>query len=157
VASYNRIILVGNLTRDPELTQISTGQAVCRLSLASNRQFKNKAGVATQEVCYIDVEVWGPQAESCNKYLQKGRPVLIEGRLKLNTWKEADGQQRSRHIIVADRVIFLASSQGAELSSFEGLEETANSAVPAPGKQAKASIPEITFKDEPPFGDDLPF
>jgi single-strand DNA-binding protein len=154
VASYNRIIIVGNLTRDPELTQLQTG-AVCRLSLACNRQFKNKSGAMTQEVCYVDVEVWGPQAESSHKYLQKGRPVLVEGRLKLNTWKEADGQQRSKHIIVADRVVFLASNQGAELSSMEGLDEQL--APVASSKNRTASMPEVSFKDEPPFEDDLPF
>lgn len=151
--------MAGNLTRDPELTQLSSGQAVCRLSLASNRQFKNKAGLATQEVCFVDVEVWGPQAESSHKYLQKGRPVLIEGRLKLNTWKEADGQQRSKHVIVADRVIFLASGQAAaELSSMEGLEEQSGQTAPLVKQQRPNNTAEsTTFKDEPPFEDELPF
>ncbi len=73
-----------------------------------------------QEVCYIDVDVWGAQAESCRQYLQKGRPVLIEGRLKLDQWEDQNGQQRSKHSLVADRVIFLAN--GAE--KFEGATKT---------------------------------
>lgn len=111
MAGYNRIILVGNLTRDPELKQLSSGQAVCRLGLASNRPYKNKqTGAIVQEVCYVDVDVWGAQADSCNQYLAKGRPVLIEGRLKLDTWQDAQGANRSKHSISADRVVFLGSS-----------------------------------------------
>src|SRR3990167_9439523 len=111
MAGYNRIILMGNLTRDPEYKQLASGQAVCRLGLASNRQFKNKqSGQMTQEVCFVDIDVWGAQAESCNQYLQKGRPVLVEGRLKLDSWQEADGTKRSKHSIVADRVTFLGGA-----------------------------------------------
>lgn len=120
MASYNRVVLVGNLTRDPEHRQLNgSGQAVCRLSLAVNRQFKNRqSGANVQEVLYIDVDVWGAQAESCRQYLQKGRPVLVEGRLKLDSWQDQSGNQRSKHSIVADRVVFLGSSAGAE-ASFE--------------------------------------
>lgn len=115
MSSFNRVIMVGNLTRDPDYKQLTSGQAVCRLGLASNRQFKNKqSGDMIQEVCYIDIDVWGPQAESCRQYLQKGRPVLVEGRLKLDSWDDANGQKRSKHSIVADRVVFLGSNAQAE-------------------------------------------
>ncbi len=111
MASYNRIIMAGNLTRDPEYKQLASGQAVCRLGLASNRQFKNKqTGSMVQEVCYIDIDVWGPQAESCRQYLSKGRPVLVEGRLKLDSWEDQNGNARSKHSIVADRIVFLGSN-----------------------------------------------
>ncbi|CAN5134533.1 hypothetical protein BH09DEP1_BH09DEP1_5080 [soil metagenome] len=117
MSSYNRVIIMGNLTRDPDYKQLTSGQAVCRLGIASNRQFKNKqSGDMIQEVCYIDVDVWGPQAESCRQYLQKGRPVLIEGRLKLDSWDDANGQKRSKHSIVADNVKFLGSGAQAESS-----------------------------------------
>lgn len=109
MAGYNRIILIGNLTRDPEHKQLASGQAVCRLSIASNRQFKNRqTGSMVQEVCYIDIDVWGAQADSCRQYLQKGRPVLVEGRLKYDTW-DANGQTRGKHSVVADRVVFLSA------------------------------------------------
>jgi single-strand DNA-binding protein len=169
VAGYNRIIMIGNLTRDPDLKQLQSGQAVCRLSLASNRQFKNKQGSLTQEVCYIDVDVWGPQAESCNQYLKKGRPVLVEGRIKLDTWKETDGQTRSKHSIVADRVVFLASSQGADVGAESGAEDMGEMAMPATRRPSmgasRTDQPQPSsmvggsahFKDEPPFEDDLPF
>lgn len=117
MASYNRVVMVGNLTRDPEYKQLASGQAVCRLGLASNRQFKNRqTGNMVQEVCYIDIDVWGPQAESCRQYLSKGRPVLVEGRLKLDTWADANGQNRSKHSIVADRIVFLSSGADAGAS-----------------------------------------
>lgn len=115
MASFNRIIMIGNLTRDPEYKQLASGQAVCRLGIASNRSFKNRStGAATQEVCFVDIDVWGPQAESCRQYLQKGRSVLIEGRLKLDTWQDNDGQKRSKHSIVADSVTFLSAAGQAE-------------------------------------------
>jgi len=111
MAGFNRVILVGNLTRDPEYRQLASGQAVCRLGLATNRQFKNRqTGTLVQEVCYIDIDVWGAQAESCRQYLSKGRSVLVEGRLKFDSWEDPTGQKRNKHSIVADRVVFLSSS-----------------------------------------------
>ena len=86
MAGFNRVIIIGNLTRDPDYKQLTSGQGVCRLGLATNRQFKNRqTGAMVQEVCYIDIDVWGAQAESCRQYLQKGRAVLIEGRIKLDS------------------------------------------------------------------------
>jgi single-strand DNA-binding protein len=117
MAGYNRVVLIGNLTRDPEYKQLTSGQAVCKLGLATNRQFKNRqTGSMVQEVCYIDIDVWGAQAESCKQYLQKGRPVLIEGRLKFDTWEDPNGQTRNKHTIVADRVVFLGSGGASEVA-----------------------------------------
>jgi len=112
MANYNKVIMVGNLTRDPEYKQLPSGQALCKLGLACNRQFKNRqTDSMIQEVCFVDIDVWGPQAESCRQYLQKGRAVLIEGRLKFDTWQDNNGQTRSKHSIVADRVLFLSAAQ----------------------------------------------
>jgi single-strand DNA-binding protein len=120
-AGYNRIILVGNLTRDPEHKQLPSGQSICRLGLATNRQFPNRqTGAMVQEVCFIDVDVWGAQAESCRQYLSKGRPVLVEGRLKFDSWDDQNGQKRSKHSIVADRVVFLGNGAEAEFGSEKG-------------------------------------
>lgn len=182
-SGYNRVVLVGNLTRDPELRQLPSGQAVCRLNMAVNRQFKNRqTGDMVQEVCYIDVDVWGPQAESSNSYLQKGRQVLVEGRLKLDSWQDNDGNNRSKHSIVADRVVFLASSsqqadqsEGKDNEGLEALEPRnqverdlmsqldqvktrASKSAEAPKKAPKAVVADAPFlNDEPPFKDDLPF
>lgn len=141
MASFNRIILMGNLTRDPELKQLASGQAVCRLGLASNRQFKNKqSGQMTQEVCFVDVDVWGIQAESCSQYLSKGRPVLIEGRLKLDSWQEADGTKRSKHSIVADRVTFLSgAAQEDGLDNYDAAP-TAGQTIAEPVEEPKRAF-----------------
>lgn len=177
MASYNRIIIVGNLTRDPEYKQLPSGQGVCRLGIASNRQFKNRqTGTQIQEVCYVDIDVWGPQADSCNKFLQKGRPVLIEGRLKFDTWQDQQGQTRSKHSIVADRVVFLGSNSDGGDAQEEPSAEDFSSAKPSFGTQDTAEFSKIAqavldkkrkkenetskssdFVDQPPFEDDLPF
>jgi single-strand DNA-binding protein len=173
MASFNRIIIAGNLTRDPEYKQLPSGQGVCRLGLASNRQFKNRqTGTAIQEVCYVDIDVWGPQADSCNKFLQKGRGVLIEGRLKFDTWQDPQGQTRSKHSIVADRVVFLGAG-GGEAGEI-GEEPGAAESTPAPASYGTQDTQEFSkiaqaiaekkrkketteFVDQPPFEDDLPF
>ena len=184
MANYNRTILIGNLTRDPEYKQLTSGQPVTRLGLASNRQYKNKqTGAMIQEVCFIDVDVFGPQAESCRQYLQKGSPVLVEGRLKFDTWEDGDGGRRSKHTITADRVTFVSSgqddaSQGDSTGGGGGgysapAPEPAKQAAPAPAPAQAAPAPapapkqaapapaaptgEVKLQDQKPFEDDLPF
>jgi single-strand DNA-binding protein len=165
VAGYNRIILVGNLTKDPELKQLNSGQSVCRLNIASNRQFKNRqTGMMVQEVCYIDVDVWGPQGENCRQYLKKGSAVLIEGRLKLDMWKDNEGQSRSKHSVVADRIVFLSSPQqvdnveagaeaaGEDMFAGQSMNNRKSAGAPLANDDTAAA-----FKDEPPFADELPF
>ncbi|HXW86405.1 MAG TPA: single-stranded DNA-binding protein [Candidatus Bathyarchaeia archaeon] len=129
MASFNRIILIGNLTRDPDYKTLSSGQAVCRLGIATNRQFRNKqTGNMTQEVCFIDIDVWGAQAETCRQYLQKGRSVLIEGRLKFDSWQDqAGGGTKSRHSVVADRVVFLGQGASTETTTSTEYEASDNS------------------------------
>ena len=117
MAGYNKVIMVGNLTRDPELRPVGSS-SVCKLNIASNRQYKNRnTGALTQEVCFIDVEVWGAQADTCKLYLQKGKSILVEGRLKLDSWKDAEGNTKSKHAISAERIIFLGSGAGAQDSA----------------------------------------
>ena len=171
MASYNRVIIMGNLTRDPEHKQLASGQAVCRLGLASNRQFKNRqTGMMVQEVCFVDIDVWGPQADSCNQYLQKGRGVLVEGRLKLDSWTDQEGNRRSKHSIVADRVTFLSSNasdeQMAEMGATtqesvepaKAVESTKTAAVEEPiAKETAPSTGEVNLSKDEPFEDDLPF
>jgi single-strand DNA-binding protein len=143
MASFNRVIMMGNLTRDPEYKQLSSGQAVCRLGLASNRQFKNKqTGSMVQEVCFVDIDVWGPQAEVCRQYLQKGRPVLIEGRLKFDSWQDQDGSRRSKHSIVADRITFLggASAQESDEADFNADSAASSSSSSTSPSAATDSI-----------------
>lgn len=180
VIGYNRVVLIGNLTRDPDYKQLASGQGVCQLGIASNRQYRNKqSGSMVQEVCFVDVDVYGAQAESCRQYLQKGRAVLIEGRLKFDTWESPEGQKRSKHSIIADRVVFLGSltsdnadvekveeSTAKQSNSFQGAKapkppqnsSPQQDTVEAQGKDNPQEGSEgIAFNDEPPFQDDLPF
>ena len=181
MASYNRVIMMGNLTRDPEIKQLTSGQSVGRFSIASSRQYKNRqTGAVTQEVCFIDVDVWGQQAEVCKQYLAKGKPVLIEGRLKLDSWQDAEGAKRSKHTVVADRVTFLSAGAGAQEDAEAGASEEvfgpmdqeviksspAMSSVMEQVEKARKSVKakaagstggEVAFKDQAPFEDELPF
>jgi single-strand DNA-binding protein len=146
MAGYNRIIMIGNLTRDPDYKQLASGQAVCRLGLASNRQFKNRqSGDTVQEVCYVDVDVWGAQAESCRQYLAKGRPVLIEGRLKLDSWQDQAGQNRSKHSIVADRIVFLGSNAEADAALSAQDSQAADEAAPVQSVTAQSGLEKELF------------
>jgi len=171
MASFNRIIIMGNLTKDPEL-KLAAGAQVCRITIASNRRFKNKqTGVMSQEVCFIDVDIWGAQAESSNQYLRKGSPVLIEGRLRYDSWKDAEGNSRHRHAITAERVVFIegrsdtaeaatgiATDEAGMLasSSFEPVTTTEQLREKKGGSK-KVKGEEPVFKDVSPFEEDLPF
>ena len=168
MAGYNKVVMVGNLTRDPELKPVGQ-QSVCKFNIASNRQYKNKnTGALSQEVCFIDVEVWGSQADSCKMYLQKGKSVLVEGRIKLDSWKDSDGNPRSKHSISAERVIFLGSSANNKESTSNNLEESDNlnyqetvKASRGFGNKKKTDSFEdsqINFENNSPFQEDeLPF
>ena len=108
MASYNRVILVGNLTRDVELRYIPSGTAVTDIGLAINDRYKNSGGEWVEETTFVDVTMWGRTAEVASEYLSKGSPVLVEGRLKLHTW-EAEGQKRSKLRVTCDRMQMLGS------------------------------------------------
>ncbi len=114
MANYNRVILAGNLTRDPELRHIPSGQPVVHFTVAVNRNFITQTGEKKEEVSFIPIIVWGKQAESCNKYLSKGRPVLLEGRIQQRSWVATTGEKRSILEVVADRVQFLGSKDTQE-------------------------------------------
>jgi single-strand DNA-binding protein len=159
--------MIGNLTRDPELKQLSTGQNVCRFGLASNRQFKNKqTGNLVQEVCFIDVDVWGAQAEPCKNFLQKGKLVLVEGRLKLDSWQDNEGNRRSKHSIVADRVTFLFTgvqdeatdeNNTSEFSPAKSQQTQTGSIEEKSSSSSSSPTGEVSLKDNAPFDENLPF
>ena len=112
-ASYNRVLLIGNLTRDPQLRYTNSGTAVAQLGVAVNRKFRNREDQWQEEVTFVDIECWGRTAENCNEYLSKGRSVFIEGRLKLDQWQDRQtGQNRQKLVVVADRVQFLGGGRG---------------------------------------------
>lgn len=111
MASYNRVILVGNLTRDVELRYLQSGMAVTEIGLAVNERRKTQTGEWVDEPVYVDITMWGRTAEVASEFLSKGSPVLIEGRLKLDTW-EKDGKKNSKLKVVADRMQMLAGRSG---------------------------------------------
>ena len=118
MASYNKVILVGNLTRDPELRYTPSGTAVANLRLAVNRKFRDKAQQLKDETCFITVVVWSKQAETCSQYLHKGSSMLVEGRLQSRAWEDTQtGKQRSVIEVLAERVQFLGSPGKAPASA----------------------------------------
>lgn len=110
MASYNKVLLMGNLTRDPELRYTPQGTAVANLGLAVSRKFRDKNQELREEVCFVTVVVWSKQAETCNQYLQKGSPVFIEGALQFRSWEDKSGQKRSVIEVRAERVQFLGKA-----------------------------------------------
>ena len=110
MASFNKVILVGNLTRDPELRYTPKGTAIAKIGLAVNRTWRTESGETKEEVTFVDVDVFGRTAENVGQYMRKGRPILIEGRLRLDQWDDKQtGQKRSRLGVVAETVQFLGS------------------------------------------------
>ena len=112
MANLNKVFLIGNLTRDPELRYTPGGTAVANLGIAVNRRFKDSSGELKEEVCFLTVTVWDKQAEACCQYLKKGRSVFVEGVLQSRFWETSDGQKRSAIDVRAERVQFLGSYQG---------------------------------------------
>jgi len=117
MANFNKVILIGNLTKDPELRYTPNGTAVLNLRLASNHRFKDRTGEVKQETCFITVVVWDKQAETCNQYLQKGSSVLVEGRLQSRNFQDNNGQNRSVIEVRADRVVFLNNQAQKQTAS----------------------------------------
>jgi single-strand DNA-binding protein len=116
---YNRVILIGNLTRDVELRHTPNGTALAKIGLATNRTYKdNMSGENKQEVMFIDVDVWGRPAETANQYLKKGSKVLVEGRLTFQQWTDQNGQKRSKHAISAEKLQFLDSRNDQNNNSY---------------------------------------
>ena len=107
MANFNKVLLMGNLTRDPELRYIPSGAAVTSFDLAVNRIYTTQAGEKKKDVCFIRIIVWGKMAEACGEYLAKGSPVFVEGRLQSRSWVTQDGQKRNTIEVVANNVQFL--------------------------------------------------
>lgn len=120
MASFNRVILVGNLTRDPELRYVPSGMAVTDIGLAVNDRRKNANGEWIEETTFVDVTLWGRTAEVAGEYLSKGSPVLIEGRLKLDTWEGNDGQKKSKLKVVGEKMQLLSARGGGGGSGGSG-------------------------------------
>jgi single-strand DNA-binding protein len=156
--SFNQVILMGNLTRDPELRAIPSGQQVCSFSLALNRSYKGSDGNWQEATDFIDVVAWGPLGERVAQYLTKGRPCLVNGRLQSRSW-EQDGQKRSKVEVVAQDVTFLGGAGGGQGGGDnDGNAGKKDNDSPKPSKAAKKDDIVIEdIGDEPINLDDIPF
>src|ERR687896_178173 len=150
MANLNKVMLMGNITRDPEVRYTPKGTAVADITLAVNRVYSTDSGEKREETTFVDVTLWGRTAEIAGEYLKKGRPVLIEGRLQLDTWDDKQsGQKRSKLKVVADGLQLIGGRPGAGAAPAEGSEDSRSAAKPsAPPKAAAAAEPD---KDEIPF------
>ena len=156
MASYNRVILLGNLTRDPEMRYIPSGTAVTNFGLAMNERYTDRqTGEQKENTCFVDVEAWGRQAEVANEYLSKGRPVFIEGSLKFDSWEADDGSRRSKLSVRAFRIQLIGGRRdGDEMGGgYADAEPAAAPAQSAPYQEAPApeasSAPSATEDDIP--------
>ena len=154
-SNINRVIVTGNLTRDPELRSLQSGTAVCKLRIAVNSRRKDQSGEWVDKPNYFDVTVWGAQGENCATYLSKGRPVAIDGRLDWREWEDQNGNKRQSVEIIADTVQFLGSRDGGGQGNGNGGGGFAapQSDVPADSSDFESSEPASVGASE----DDIPF
>jgi single-strand DNA-binding protein len=147
MASFNKVILLGNLTRDPELRYTPQGAAVCEFALALNHVYTNKqTGQKVEEVSFIDIVAWGRTAEICAEYLKKGRQVFVEGRLKQDRWESPEGKKMSKVRVTAENVQFVGARPSGE------------GGAPAAGGKGAAAAPEGGAEGPPPGAEeDIPF
>lgn len=176
MGSFNRVILLGNLTRDPELKYLPNNTAVCEFSLAINYKYRDRDGNMKEEVCFVDVSAFGRRGENINQYLSKGKPILVEGRLKHETWTAQDGTKRSKHSVIVDNSVFVGSREGSGGGGAPAQSGWNRDAAPQPapadggsGQPAPAEggsgPPAGVANDyasgppspEPPSGGDIPF
>jgi single-strand DNA-binding protein len=151
MASFNKVILMGNLTRDPELRVTPNGNSICKLGLATSRVYSTRDGERREETTFVDIDAFGKQAEVISKYMRKGRPIMIEGRLKLDQW-ESDGQKRSKLSVVLENFQFLGSREDNE-NSGGGYEDSS-----PPRRESSSSSSPKNFEDDgDTLDEDVPF
>ncbi len=164
--NLNKVMLIGNLTRDPEVKYTPKGTAIAEIGLAVNRSYTTEQGEKREETTFVDIEMWGRQAEIAGEYLKKGRSVFIEGRLKLDTWDDKQtGQKRSKMRVVGEMMQMLGSREGGpgggggsggpddEAGPHSGSSRPAFQKKPAPPPQRKPVDPDLDAQEE----DDVPF
>lgn len=157
MASFNKVILVGNMTRDPELRFTPKGMAVAKFGLAVNRTWRTEAGEQKEEVTFVDIDAWGRTAENLGQYKRKGDPLLVEGRLKLDQWDDKQtGQKRSKLGVVAETITYLSKGGGGEDGDGGERREQTRGTRPPAGAASHRQAQER--EDEPPMPeDDVPF
>lgn len=157
-ASFNKVMLMGNLTRDPELRYVPSGQPVTSFTVACNRSYVSQSGEKKEEVSFIRCVVWGRRAEVCNEYLKKGSPVFVEGRLQSRSWEAQDGSKRSTLEVQAQNVQFLSRGRGGEGGSQEDAaadfeQDAFEGQTAAPKAKGAASLADSDLQPD----DEIPF
>ena len=157
--SLNKVFLAGNLTRDPELRYTPGGTAVAQFGMAVNRRFRNREGQMQEEATFVDIEVWARQAETASEYLSKGSPVLIEGRLKLDTWQSKQtGEKRSKLCVVGERVQFLGSRKRSEARDADsGSHRGQRGGRDKPQDEPPPKEPSKQEREDLPPNEEIPF
>lgn len=167
MANFNKVFLMGNLTRDPELRYTPKGLAVAKLGIAVNRSWRDEAGATKEEVTFVDVDAFGRQAEALGQYMKKGRPIFIEGRLRYDTWEDKQtNQKRSKLNVVLESFQFLDSGNRPSDDGAAGTaaphpaaarpQNAASAPPPAPARPNAATAP-APAEEAPPEEDDVPF
>ena len=149
MSSFNRVILMGNLTRDPEIRQTQSGTSICRFAIAVNRSFSSPDGSMRDETCFVDIDSFGRTAENISKYFSRGKPILVEGRLRQDSWEDKQGQKRTKLVVVLERFEFVGGSRDSSVSGgYDGNSEYA----PSPARTRQQSVaPQDELEDDVPF------
>ena len=150
MANYNKVILMGNLTRDPQLSYLPSQTPVVEFGLAINRKWKSQDGEQREETCFVDCKAFGRQAETLNQYMRKGRPILVDGRLQLSQWEDQSGNKRSKLRVVVENFQFLGGGGGGARAASGG-DAGGDAGGPPATPQDDFSAP------GGPGGDDIPF
>ena len=153
MANYNRVILAGNLTRDPQMSYLPSQTPVVEFGLAINRRWRGQDNQQREETCFIDCRTYGKQAETISQYLAKGRPILVEGRLQFDTWEGKDGSRHSKHRVIVERFQFLGTPGAGGQDNRAGQSQVSGNASPPQGSSGEPSPPGY----EEPNSEDIPF
>jgi len=154
MASFNKVILLGNLTRDPETRVTANGLTICKLGMAVSRVYSTKDGERKEETTFVDIDAFGKQAEVITKYMRKGRPLMVEGRLKLDQWETNEGQKRSKLGVVLENFQFVGGRDdnvGSDSGSSDGYEKSSPPKNSAPSSSAPASQSDDSLDEDVPF------
>jgi single-strand DNA-binding protein len=156
MASLNKVLLIGNLTRDPDVKMLSSGRPVCNFGLALNRSYKDGEGNRKEEVTFVDVECYGPRAEAIGRFFTKGRSIFVEGRLKLDQWESKEGEKRSAIRVVLDNFEFVDSKQEAAGMGGQPMANVGTTPDTTPAPHPSES-PNSNVNSDPDLDEDVPF
>ncbi len=155
MSSFNKVILMGNLTRDPELRQTQSGTSVCRFAIAVNRSYNSQDGSSRDETCFVEIDCFGKSAENIAKFFSKGKPILVEGRLRQDSWEDKQsGQKRTKLMVVLERFEFVG---GARDNASNGGGYDADYSAPQPRSNAGGTRQSQRSRSEDVEDDDVPF